>query len=39
MQADSVIALEGANIGVKDAAESAAQRIEDAILTLKGRLG
>jgi hypothetical protein len=39
MQADSVIAREGANIGVKEAAEGTAERIQDAILTLKGRLG
>jgi hypothetical protein len=38
-QAASATASEGANIGVKDASEGAARRIEDAILTLKGRLG
>ena len=39
MQASSVIAREGASLGVKDASEGAAQRVADAILTLKGRLG
>ena len=38
-QAASARASEGANIGVKTASEGTAQRIQDAILTLKGRLG
>jgi hypothetical protein len=38
-QATSARASEGANIGVKDASEGTAQRIQDAVLTLKGRLG
>ena len=38
-QAASARASEGASIGVKTASEGTAQRIQDAILTLKGRLG
>ena len=38
-QAASATASEGASIGVKEASEGTAQRIEDGILTLKGRLG
>ncbi|MGZ4215350.1 MAG: hypothetical protein ACXVHB_10590 [Solirubrobacteraceae bacterium] len=38
-QAASATASERANIGVKEASESTAQRIEDAIITLKGGLG
>ena len=38
-QAASASASEGANIGVKTASAGTAQRIQDAILTLKGRLG
>ena len=38
-QAASARASEGANIGVKEASEGNAKRIEDAIITLKGRLG
>ncbi len=38
-QAASARASEGANLGVKDASEGTAQRIQDAVLTLKSRLG
>jgi hypothetical protein len=38
-QAASARASEGANIGVKEASQGNAKRIEDAIITLKGGLG